>query len=66
MRELLIKRIEELWPLYGNVRMNPKDMRWRNVFIDDVHISKIDLSTASDEIVMRVFERFIRRCQTTM
>lgn len=66
MRELLINRIEELWPFYTTIRLDPKSSRFADIKIDGVHISKLDLNQLDDKKLMELFERFIRQCQKQM
>jgi hypothetical protein len=66
MRELLINRIEELSSTYGKVRLDPKCSRWSNLIFNGVHISKLNFHELSDEILLNVYERFIRQCQKQM
>lgn len=66
MRMMMISRIEELWPYYSKNRLDPNCSRWRNIEVDGVHVSALNLHTVPEPVLVRIFEMFIRRCQTMM
>ena len=57
-------RIEEIRKREFNF---PKDtMRWRDYFVEKVHISKVVFQDISDESLIKEFERLIIRCSKQM
>jgi hypothetical protein len=64
MRELILKRIEEL-RTKGEFKKSA--MRWRNHNIDaHTHISEFDFNTCSDEMLLHLYERIIRQLSKVM
>lgn len=66
MRELILKRIEELRTREHGF---PKStMRWCNFEIrnEKIHISKFDFNSCDDEELLSLFERIIRMMSKVM
>lgn len=59
MRQMILDRVEEIKK--SNKNFEEDTMRWKTVTIDSIHISKADFSKLSDDKLLLVFERIIRR-----
>jgi hypothetical protein len=64
MKNLILDRIACLKSKYED--FNPGTMRWRSLYLDKVHISKINFSELSDEDLVSAYETIIRYCSKIM
>ena len=64
MRTLLLNRIDEISK--GENDFSKSLMRWRNVLIKDVHISKVVFVELTDEELLEAFERIVRQVYKQM
>ncbi len=64
MRQIILDRIKGMKFVENNFSKNI--YRWRNFTDSDVHISEVNFENLSDDKLVFLFERLIRRFYTQM
>lgn len=64
MRELILKRIEEISERENG--FSKTLMRWQNYLVNNVHISEVGFQNLTEESLLKEFERLVTRCSKQM
>ncbi len=64
MRELILKRIEEISERENG--FSKALMRWQNYSVNNVHISEVRFQNLTEESLLKEFERLVTRCSKQM